>query len=173
MEEYRGYIVVGNPINLILRSCRNSGNAQMPDARSRNARHQMLLSNALPNAAPRCQMLKRQMLLSNALPNAAPRCQMLKHQIPDAPSQMLLPDARCQMLLPNAPPKCCSQMLYAQMPDTPPFSQILNYPSYARSQMPTGSTAAAVGQLPSELASKSSSEAAQRYIMKQFQCFYN
>jgi hypothetical protein len=153
MEEYRGYIVVGNPINLILRSCRNSGNAQMPDARSRNARHQMLLSNALPNAAPRCQMLK--------------------HQMPDAPSQMLLPDARCQMLLPNAPPKCCSQMLYAQMPDTPPFSQILNYPSYARSQMPTGSTAAAVGQLPSELASKSSSEAAQRYIMKQFQCFYN
>ena len=82
MEEYRGYIVMGNPINLILRSCHNNGNAQMPDARSRNARRQMLLSNALPNAAPRFQMLKRQM--------------------------------------PDAPPKCCSQMLYTQMLDTPP-----------------------------------------------------
>jgi hypothetical protein len=51
---------------------------------------------------------------------------------------------------------------------------MLNYPSYALSQkMPTGSTAAAVGQLPSEMATKSSSEAAQRYIIKQFQFFYN
>jgi hypothetical protein len=34
IEEYRGYIVIGNPINLILRSYYNSGNTQILDARS-------------------------------------------------------------------------------------------------------------------------------------------